>query len=307
MMFEMLQFAAEYILLSPTLLLGSLWLLGLLMGSFFLVVVDRSQASYQEITDSKSEKNSLVDACSPGASQSWVSGRSRCDHCAHLLRWYHNLPIISYVWLRGRCHDCHQLIDRRYPLTELATGLIYLLAGYLFLHNSLQLIGSVGFRLIFYLVLMSVGWLIWLFDRRYVVIPDLLVGLMELLALGRCLSLILSGQNNTCWLDLAIALGAALLFWLCRMVPLWLTGHEGMGWGDIKLVAPLALLLGYPLSLVAVFCAFIIGGVWGIILLITQKANLKQRVSFGPFLVLGSWIALVWGSGWWLWYWGLLG
>lgn len=272
-----------------------LFLFGLLFGSFFKVVVDRSAKHYSHLAISSTSRKQNH--------QSWLKGRSCCDHCQHTIAWFDNLPVVSYALLKGRCRYCHQTIDWRYPLTELLTAFLFVFAG--FLANQASLLGDWSFlvQLMFFLFVISGLWLIFLFDWRYLVIPDELVLFVAVLSLIKVYYQATARGIEFVVAD-SIAAGVCLcLFLLLRLIPHVVMKRPGMGWGDIKLIFPLSLLLGYPLIVVAVFCAFIIGGVWGIILLRVGKAKIGQALSFGPLLVLGSFLALGWGEQAWSYYW----
>ena len=210
------------------------------------------------------------------------------------------------MWLGGKCRFCRGKIGLSYPLTELLTGCVFIFSAFVVLEKGFVSFLSVLPALLFSLLFLSILWLIFLFDWKYLIIPDSLVlALVGLVIIKLAVSLI-SKRYELVWIDLLIALSLFAAFLLLRYLPLLMVKKEGMGWGDVKLIAPLGLLLGYQRSLIGVFCAFIIGGVWGIILLVSRKAKVGQMVSFGPLLVLGAFIALGWGQELWQLYWSLL-
>lgn len=306
-------------ILIPALLYPTLFLFGSIFGSFFKVVVDRSRWLYEQelapssISDKASSfRHKIIRFVrklfgqQTNENQKWHQGRSRCDHCHQLIPWYDNIPLLSYLFLGGRCRFCGKRISPSHPLAELLTGLVFCLAGYLSFSHPLLTLWPHPVALIFLLLALSTLWLIFLFDWQYLIIPDELVLCLTLLGLIRLAALSTSSLSWPVGLDLITAFSMFLVFLGLRYLPLALVKKEGMGWGDIKLIAPLTLVLGYQQAIVGVFCAFIIGGVWGIILLVAGKAKAGQMVSFGPLLVIGSMLGLVWGSQLWQFYWTLL-
>lgn len=282
----MLVSALQFFFFSPPLLYFTLFILGLFFGSFFNVIVLRA-----------AQENS-----------SWIKGRSLCDSCHKEIAWYDNIPLLSYLILKGKCRHCQEKISWDHPLTELLTGLVFVFAGFVTFNNNFLIDWSFSLSLVLIVIAISVLWLILLFDVRYQIIPDELVALILFLAVIKNLFLFRFSLFSVkqLVLELIVSLVLTIFFLVLRVVPDKLFGKKGLGWGDIKLAGPLALLLGFPQALVGFFCAFIIGGVWGIILLATGNKKLGQKIAFGPFLVLGSWLALVWGELIWVSYWQLL-
>jgi len=299
----MLQFVLEFFSLitigSPFLYYLGLFFTGLFFGSFFKVIVDRSASLYDEEYHLKNKNNRKHN-------HSWIKGRSCCDHCQQQLAWYDNIPLFSYLLLGGRCRSCKQPVGISYPLYELFTGLLFVLSGYISLNSWIVIADNPLVNLLFVLITCSILWLIFLFDLKYMIIPDELVILTAFFGL---IKVFYNWQNSLKLFDiydLVVATCLLLLFILLRYLPVLISNKYGMGLGDIKLIFPLAFLLGYQRAAVAVFCAFILGGVWGIILLINKKVQFGQVLSFGPFLVIGSLASLIWGLDVWRMYWQLL-
>ncbi|NLD49952.1 MAG: prepilin peptidase [Clostridiaceae bacterium] len=262
------------------------------------MIVDRSEEKYSEDVSIKKKKT-------PQNNNSWVTGRSHCQSCGKNIRWYDNIPLLSYLLLGGKCRFCKIKIGLDYPLVELFTGILFVFIGFLYLSTPAYLNNHV-FSFLFLLIFIVFLWLILLFDLKYMIIPDELVILVGSLAVIKIVAEQLFNAQSFFFNDLVVATLLLLFFLMLRYLPLLILKKYGLGWGDIKLVFPLAMVLGYKLAIVGIFCAFIIGGVWGIILLITRRAKTGQMISFGPFLVLGSLIALAWGADLWQAYWQLL-
>ncbi|OGG23685.1 hypothetical protein A3A79_00555 [Candidatus Gottesmanbacteria bacterium RIFCSPLOWO2_01_FULL_43_11b] len=201
--------------------------------------------------------NVLIDRLPRGQT---IWGRSHCDHCNKKLRWFELVPIISYIGQFGRCRRCHKRLSLQYPLIELTTGF-----GFLLLYPQY------AFMIIFCALLV-----IFVADLKYQIIPDsmILVGI-----LGALLSkpYFIPG------------IGAALFFLL-----LWIiTKGRGMGLGDVKLGFLLGLFLGFPRIAFALYVAFLTGAIVGVILILRKRAGLKSKIAFGPFLILGALISIL--------------
>lgn len=260
-----------------------LWLFvsGTCLASFLSVVVDRT----------------LVE-------KDWTKGRSRCDHCSSLIAWYDNIPLLSFLLLRGRCRNCSQPIDSSLFLRELVLGFSFPLISFALFGLSLPSTPLAWLQLGLWLLILIVTWLIFWFDLKALIIPNsLVVGLLALSLVKLVLNLF---STRFSWLLLAQDVLPALLLVLF-FGGLWVITHQkGFGMGDVKLALPLGLLAGFPEIIIMVFSAFIIGAIWGIILLITGQKKFGQVLPFGPFLLIGFWISLIWGDLLWQAYWQLL-
>lgn len=259
-----------------------LFALGAALGSFVNVVIYRSIKG-----------------------QSWVKGFSKCDFCSKPLNWYDNIPLLSFALLGGKSRDCGKRLSLTHPAVELGGGA--LLVAWYWLSQSHFLLAGV-FAVIqpaFWLVVGLILLMIVVADLRYMIIPDgLVVGLLGLTLLYR-ISLVVAGLVPISELIAGVIVTAVIFAFFAG---LWLmTGGRGMGLGDVKLVLPLGLLLGWPGALVGIFLAFIIGAVISLGLLATQKKHFGQTIPFGPFLVLGAVIALLFSDELIGWYLGLMG
>jgi len=250
---------------SSVLLYVGSFLLGLVIGSFLNVVIYRVPL-----------RRSLSH---PG---------SHCPHCGHPIRWYDNIPVVSWVILRGRCRDCADPIGPRYPLVEALTGVLFALAA---------MIAGWDLRVLllwgFFAVLVAVTFI----DIDHMLILNRVV--LPAAALGLAASVALTPSRW--WEYLVAGSGAALFLFVVAL--LW---PGGMGLGDVKL----ALLLGFVLGvevIVAMFAAFLVGGLVGIGLLVVGKRSRKDRIPFGPFLALGGIIGSLVGEQVLTWYMGFIG
>lgn len=208
---------------------------------------------------------------------------SQCPHCHHPIRFYDNIPLISYIVLKGKCRDCGGKISWRYPLVELLTALLSL---FLFLKFGLTLIFLIFF--IFTAVLIVITFI----DLDYQIIPDVLtlpgIPIFFLLAIF---------VVKIPWLEALIGLliGGGVLFAIAFVYEL-ITKREGMGGGDIKLLAMIGGFLGWKsLIFILLFSSFF-GAIVGITAMIIKKQDMKYAVPFGPFLSAAAVAYLFWGD-----------
>lgn len=279
-------------LLDNTVLLYSLvMLVGLLVGSFLNVVIHRLplmlklewERECAEFQGSPPPETTPFNLCRP---------RSRCPHCHHQLGVLDNIPLLSWLWLRGRCRYCQAPIARRYPLVELASAALAGLALWRF-GASPQLLAALVFS--WMLLCMT------LIDVDHLLLPDNLT--LPLLWLGLLLNI------NALFVPLASAvLGAAFgygilwsLYWLFKLV----TGKEGMGYGDFKLLAAIGAWFGWQSLLPVLLLASATGAALGLGLMALRRLGEDRVLPFGPALALGGWIYLLWGQPLMRIYWGV--
>lgn len=269
-------------MISFFLLLALLFCVGAAVGSFINVVIYRTVHS-----------------------QDWVKGRSRCEQCGNTLKWYDMIPLLSFAVLRGRCRNCQSSIGVDHPVVEFLTGLLFVwwyLGGTLFFQlsqNPFQLLQP-----LFWLVVGVLLLVVFFADWRFYIIPDAAVAALFVVTIGYRIALTWQGIMQPMDLLLA-AIGAVLVLALFAGL-WWLTKGNGMGLGDVKFVVPMAFLVGWPNIWIALLSAFVLGAVVGIGLLLARRKKFGQVVPFGPFLVVGTMIALVWGDLLWQWYLNLL-
>ena len=252
-------------------------LLGLLIGSFLNVVVYRVP-------------NGL----------SVVSPPSACPKCDSQIRSRDNIPVLSWLILRGKCRDCGAAISPRYPAVEAVTGAIFVLFALVWwprvsAAESATATAGVVIELVAFLYLAAVGVALFLIDldtRRLpnaIVVPSFVVGAVLLSA-----SAILTGRLDSL---IAAAIGAVALFAFYLILALAYPG--GMGFGDVKLAAVLGLYLawlGWGALVVGAFAAFLLGGIFAVALIIVRKAGRKSGIPFGPWMILGSGVGVFFGQ-----------
>ncbi len=229
--------------------------------------------------------------------ESIVRPGSRCPACGHRLRWYENIPLLSWLLQRGKCRQCAVSIPLRYPLVELATGLLFLLF-------AAQLPGWREF--LFYLPLLVLVVPLTLIDYNHLLLPNRLV--YPLLIAG----LLLNGWNALLppaqqilpiWSGLAGGAFAWAVFYIIAAFSQKLMGREGLGRGDIKLVGALGLYAGLTGIMVGIFLASLLGTLWQGALIISRRRDRSRYFPFGPYLLLGALLAILWGErliGWYL-------
>jgi len=249
-----------------------LFLLGTIMGSFIDCAVSRL-AKKEDI----------------------VFKRSYCPHCHHSLAWFDLIPIISFTALKGRCRYCHRRISWEHPLVEFGTGLLFIL---------IFLLGGNTILTAFFILVAIPLATVFLFDLKYSLIPSRLIYPTLVFTLLSRLGLdIYQSQGFYFWTSHIFSgvLGLILMsgFLGCLYV---LTKGQGMGLGDVELGMLLGAILGWSLSFVGLFLSFLIGAILGLILIVLKRKGWKSEVPFGPFLILGSTMALIGGNQFIHWY-----
>lgn len=217
------------------------------------------------------------------AKTSLVKPNSRCPHCHHPIRFYDNIPIISFFLLQGRCRDCDTPISWRYPLVELITAVLALL---LFIKFGLSL------KFLAFFIFTAVLIVITFIDLDHQIIPDILtlpgIPIFFLVAIF---------MAEVPWLDalLGLLIGGGILFVIAIVYEL-ITKREGMGGGDIKLLAMIGGFLGWKsLIFILLFSSFA-GAIVGIAAIIIKKQDMKYAVPFGPFLSAAVIAYIFWGE-----------
>jgi len=252
--------------------------IGTLIGSFLNVVVHRVPAG-----------------------RSVVAPPSSCGECGHAIRPYDNIPILSWLLLRGRCRDCGTRISARYPLVEVGTAVLFVLVGVRLLPGVIAAptgadAAAAGLELVAYLYLAAIGVALALIDLdvhrlpNAIVLPGYVVGAV---LLGT--AALVAGEPDRLG-TAAIGLGAMFGLYLLLAV----VRPGGMGMGDVKLAGVLGLFLGYlgfgPLA-VGALAAFLLGGLYSAVLLATKRADRRSGIPFGPWMLAGAAIGILLGDG----------
>ncbi len=214
--------------------------------------------------------------------ESIVFPRSHCPNCNHQLRFWENIPVFSFLFLRGRCSNCKKSISFRYILVELISGLIFVL---FYNHYGLSL--DFIMLLFFYCVILIITFI----DIDYQIIPNQLLLVGAIPAVYQIISV--GVQNSITFILGGIGLGLGI-FGIGQIGNI-LFKKESMGMGDVKYAALIGLLLGWQYGLVAIFLSFLFASLLILILWPTGKISFGQRIPFGPFMSLGAVVALLWG------------
>lgn len=225
-----------------------------------------------------------------------LMGRSYCPRCNHQIRAIDNIPVISWlILLRGKCRDCSEPISPRYPLVEAANALAWIgLTNWLGIENPL---------LPLYLILASVSIALAMIDFDTLTLPNRITYPTFLLTLGYLTAVsALAPAGPDQWTNLLHALTGAAIY-LVLFFALWfVTRGRGLGFGDVKLAPTLGLMVGWfsvGATAVGILSAFIIGAIPGAVLLWLGKKKRDQQVPFGPMLIAGAWVAVLWGPALW--------
>ncbi|MDO9195915.1 A24 family peptidase [Rhodoferax sp.] len=270
---------------------GSQWLdatvlgvLGLLIGSFLNVVIYRLPIMLE--AQWKTECAELAGKESPVAEKfNLMVPRSRCQKCSHQIRWYENIPVVSYLFLRGKCSVCATPISLRYPLVELATGALFLYCGWKWGVSPTALVWS-GFAASV-LALALIDWDTTLLPDD-ITLPLLWSGLIAAALQWTTVSL-----SSAIWGAVAGYMSLWLIYWTFKLI----TGKEGMGFGDFKLFAALGVWFGWPALVPIILMASVIGAVVGIAMKFSSGLREGGYVPFGPFLAGAGLTAMIFGPG----------
>jgi leader peptidase (prepilin peptidase)/N-methyltransferase len=271
----------EILQASPALFIVFITILGLLVGSFLNVVIYRlpvmMQQEWQQQCDELNGKE-----LEPAESFTLSRPRSRCPKCAHEITALENIPVLSYLVLGGKCKQCKTTIAVRYPLIEAFTGLLSGLVAWQFGFDW----SCLGALLLTW-SLISLSFI----DIDHQLLPDSIT--LPLMWLGIIFSFF------TVYTDLHSsvigAIAGYLSLWLVYQGFKLVTGKEGMGYGDFKLLAALGAWLGWSLLPTIVLLSSLVGAIIGISLIIFRKHQRNIPIPFGPYLAAAGWIALMWG------------
>ncbi|WP_313904112.1 A24 family peptidase [Thalassotalea sp. PS06] len=277
-------------------------ILGLLIGSFLNVVILRLPKMmeaewYQEccefLADKLSKDTQKTLKQQAPEKITLIHPASTCPKCQHKIKPWENIPVVSWIFLRGKCSSCKTSISPRYPIIELVTGLLSLYVAY---HYGVSWQALAMLLLTWCLVALT------MIDFDKMILPDQIT--LPLIWIGLLLNL------NGMFVDIEQAvLGAVAgymslytIFWLFKLI----TGKEGMGFGDFKLVAVFGAWFGYALLPLLILMASLVGAVIGIALMVFKNHEGSKPIPFGPYLAIAGWITALFGEDIWSWYMGLL-
>jgi leader peptidase (prepilin peptidase)/N-methyltransferase len=273
---------------NPALFAAAAFLFGLAIGSFLNVVIYRLPVILERQWRSQAAELEERPAPPQDGRFDLIVPRSRCPACQAQIRGIHNVPILSWIALRGRCASCRAPISVRYPLVELAAGAAFAAVAW---HFGFGLTAALAFVLTAYLIVLT-GIDI---DRQ--LLPDILT--IPLLWIGLVASLWhVDGQAAppAALRDAVIGAAAGYAFlWLVYQLFRLATGKEGMGYGDFKLFAAIGAWLGWQMLPLVLMLAAAVGAVVGLAMMAASRLGRGVPIPFGPYLAGAAWIALLWG------------
>lgn len=267
---------------APVLFIGFVSLIGLMVGSFLNVVIYRlpemmKRNWHHQCAELRGE------VIAPQAPFNLILPRSTCIHCGHTITALENIPVISYVVLRGRCSQCHSPISLRYPLIEAISALM---SGFVAWHFGFGWMAMTALIFVWALIALAA------IDLNTQLLPDDIT--LPLLWLGLLINM---GQGFS---DIHSAIIGAVsgylslwsIYWIFKLI----TGKEGMGYGDFKLLAAIGAWLGWQMLPLILLSSSLVGACVGIGLIAAAKLKNNMPIPFGPYLVGGAIIALFWGK-----------
>ncbi|MCZ6500192.1 MAG: prepilin peptidase [Gammaproteobacteria bacterium] len=266
------------------------FVVGLMIGSFLNVVIYRLPVMLEHEWKHQCSEIMNLDPVAETARFNLLTPASRCPSCGHRITIAQNIPILSYLLLHGKCAACSARISPRYPVVELLTGIVSFLVVWRF-----------GFTLEALAALFLSWTLIALsgIDLDHKLLPDSLT--LLLLWTGLLISLASKPVSaETLFINPVDSIAGAVIgylaLWSVYQLFLLITGKEGMGYGDFKLLAALGAWLGYQQLPLIIFFSALVGALAGIIMIVTLGRDRQIPIPYGPYLAAAGWVALMWGS-----------
>ena len=269
---------------NPPLLTAVVFVFVLLVGSFLNVVVYRLPVMLERSWQQEARAILELDDEPTTDRFNLIVPASRCPGCGHQIRWYENIPVISWLALRGKCSECGSKISKRYPSIEICAALM-----------SAAVAHWIGYEpaLVPMLIASWVLLALALIDFDTMLLPDQLA--LPLLGAGLLAALL--GLTNT---TLNVADFGAVFGYLALWAVYWLfkllTGKEGMGYGDFKLLAALGAWMGWQMLPLIILLSSMVGALVGVALIASRAIQRNQGIPFGPYLAAAGWIAMIWGE-----------
>ena len=279
---------------SPAFFFAIVFVFSLMIGSFLNVVIYRlpkmlEQGWKRECREFLADELAQPKTLSDDTVITLSTPSSTCPSCQHKIRFYENIPVISWLFLRGKCSQCQNKIALRYPLVELATALL-----------SVVIAANFGVTLTtLFLLILTWGLIcLTLIDFDHMLLPDQIT--LPLLWLGLLVNIdgAIVPLSDAVIGAVAGYMSLFSIFWLFKLI----TGKEGMGHGDFKLVALFGAWIGWQLLPLLILMASAVGAIIGISLMVLNNHQREQAIPFGPYLAIAGFITLLWGDGIWSWY-----
>ncbi|SDX51363.1 prepilin peptidase [Pseudomonas salomonii] len=267
----------------PWVFVGMAWVLGLIVGSFLNVLVWRLPKMLAREWRAQAQEILGLPADPVGPTYNLMHPNSCCPHCSQPIHPWENIPVLSYLMLKGRCARCRESISARYPFTELTCALLSATAAW---HFGFGWQAGAVILLSWGLLAMS------LIDVDHQLLPDVLV--LPLLWLGLILNSggLLVTLPDALWGAVIGYISLWAVFWVFKVI----TGKDGMGYGDFKLLALLGAWGGWQILPMTLLIASLLGVFAGLILMRLRKSQASVPMPFGPCLAIAGWIALLWGG-----------
>jgi prepilin signal peptidase PulO-like enzyme (type II secretory pathway) len=250
------------------------FIIGICWGSFANVLIDRGQK----------EKSIL--------------GRSKCDYCHYKLRWFDNIPILSFLILRGKCRKCENKLSWQYPIIEFLTGLVFIVTWFILQKNSFVLANNFEMQdllvSIYFLGVVYLLWVILVWDFKYMIIPDFLIIIgLGLTFFYKIYQMILQGNYSDIFNNpLAESLLGGIVLSGFFGLLYWYSKGKWIGGGDVKLGFWLGMLVSLKMVYFLILISYTLGAVIAIFLLLFFKKKMKSEIPFGPFLIIATWVII---------------
>ncbi len=273
----------DYLQASPTAFIAIAGILGLLVGSFLNVVIHRLPIMMERQWRAECAEFLGAGEAPPRERFDLAAPRSRCPHCGHAITALENIPVVSYLVLRGKCSSCGARISARYPLIEIFTAALSVAVAWRF---DFGWAAGAALLLTWALVALSA------IDFDHHLLPDSIT--LPFLWIGLALSLF--SVFTSSYASIIGAMAGYLSLWSVYMTFKLLTGREGMGYGDFKLLAMFGAWLGWQALPMVILLSSLVGAVVGISLVLLRGRDKNIPIPFGPYLAAAGWIALMWGE-----------
>lgn len=274
---------ASYFEQSPAFFIFAISLLGALVGSFLNVVIHRLPIMMERQWRQQCAEFDPQPVSVAAEPYNLAQPRSRCPHCNHQIRAWENIPVISYLLLRGKCSGCGAPISLRYPIIEAATAA---LSGFAAWHFGFGWEAGAALLLSWTLITLT------MIDIDHQLLPDSIT--LPLLWVGLLLNL--SGLFTDTHSAIIGAVAGYLMLWSVYWGFKLITGKEGMGYGDFKLLALLGAWMGWQMLPLIILLSSLVGAVIGIGLILLRGRDHNIPIPFGPYLAIAGLIALYWGE-----------
>ncbi len=263
---------------------GLAFCFGLVVGSFLNVVILRlPKQLYAQWRQQSEEFLDIPRSAANGHTETLLWPPSRCPKCESSIKPWHNIPVLSYLLLKGRCANCSTSISIQYPLVELFTGVVVAVTAHQYAAEV-----DVVYAVFFTLLLIALAGI----DANEKILPDQIT--LPLLWVG------LIANLNGFFVPVSDAIVGAVVGYLALWSVYWvfklITGKEGIGYGDFKLLAALGAWLGWQILPLVILLSSVVGAIIGIITIILSGKDRNLQIPFGPFLAAAGWIALIWGD-----------